>query len=195
MKNSKRHLLCELFVIGLAIVSASGLSAQNTGGQKAKAVAAEEAGAAVAATHSAVGTANERRVQIGAGDLLELRVFDVPEMMQTVRVNDAGDASFSLIGRVHVGDFTPDEARSVIAHKLIEGNYLVDPQVSVIIQEYGSQGVSVLGEGQKPGVYPVLGNQTLLDVISQAGGTTMYAGDSVTIKHKLDGTLLTIPLT
>jgi polysaccharide export outer membrane protein len=52
----------------------------------------------------------------------------------------------------------------------------------------------VLGEVQKPGVYPVLGNRTLLDIISQAGGTTMYAGSSITVKRNSDGRLITIPL-
>jgi polysaccharide export outer membrane protein len=51
-----------------------------------------------------------------------------------------------------------------------------------------------LGEVQKPGVYPVLGNRTLLDMISQAGGTTIYAGSSATIKRKSDGTIIAIPL-
>src|SRR6185295_14841032 len=79
--------------------------------------------------------------------------------------------------------------------KFVDGHYLVKPQVSVLIQQYSTQGVSVLGEVQKPGVYSILGNRTLLDVISQAGGTTMYAGSSVTVKRNSDGTLLTVSLT
>jgi polysaccharide export outer membrane protein len=127
--------------------------------------------------------------------LLEIRVFDNPELTQTIRVTDLGDASLNLIGRLHVGSLTPDEAREAIAHRLVDGHFLVNPQVSVLIQEYGTQGVSVLGEVQKPGVYSVLGNRTLLDVISQAGGTTMYAGSTVTVKRNSDNTLVTVPLT
>jgi polysaccharide biosynthesis/export protein len=135
------------------------------------------------------------RVHIGGGDLLEVGVFDVPEMTQTVRVTDTGDATFTLIGTVHLGNLTTDEARVLIAQKLRDGNFILSPQVSVLIKEYGTQGVSVLGEVHKPGVYEVLGNRTLLDVLSEAGGPTPQAGASATVKRFVDGSVLTIPLT
>jgi polysaccharide export outer membrane protein len=145
--------------------------------------------------NAAAGSASEPKVRVGAGDLLEVRVFDLPELTQTVRVNDLGDASLPLIGSLHLGDLTPVEASDLIAQKFVDGHFLVKPQVSVLIQQYSTQGVSVLGEVQKPGVYSILGNRTLLDVISQAGGTTMYAGSSVTVRRNSDGTLLTVSLT
>ncbi len=137
----------------------------------------------------------ESRLRVGAGDLLAINVFAAPELTQTVRVNDVGDASFSLIGLMHVAGLTTDQVKDAIAAELTDRNFLLHPEVSVLIQEYGTQGVSVLGEVQKPGIYPVLGSRTLFDVISQAGGTTSLAGPTVTIKRNTEGTIITIPLT
>src|SRR5262249_6377478 len=103
-----------------------------------------------------------------------------------VRVNDVGDATFTLIGRLHVAGLSTEETQSFIATKLREGNYILEPEVSVLIREYSTQGVSVVGEVKKPGVYPVLGTQSLLDIISQAGGTTPLAASEITVKR--DGT-------
>ena len=139
-------------------------------------------------------SAARARVQVGAGDLLNVSVFDIPEMAQTIRVNDQGDATLSLVGSLHLAGLTTDEAQALIATKLKAGNYLVDPQVSVFISQYGTQGVSVLGEVNKPGVYEVLGSRTLLDIISEAGGITSFAGPEATVKHA-DGTTITVRLT
>ena len=194
MKNTTQKVFCVLSILVLMVISSDWLFAQGTAKQSANSVV-EQPGQSAAANNSAPGTPSESQVRVGPGDLLVVSVFDTPEMGQTIRVDELGDASLSLIGRVHVGDLTPDEVRDASALKLVEGHFLVNPQVSVLIQEYGTQGVSVLGEVQKPGVYPVLGNRTLLDMISQAGGTTMYAGSSAIIRRKSDGTIVSIPLT
>lgn len=123
------------------------------------------------------------RVRIGPGDLLAVTVFEVAELTQAVRVSDTGDATFTLIGRHHVAGLTTDDTQALIARLLKEGNYIIDPQVSVLIQEYSTQGVSVVGEVKRPGMYPVLGNQGLLDVISEAGGMTEMAGSEITVRH------------
>jgi polysaccharide export outer membrane protein len=195
MKNMNRKLYVEFPMLFLMVASSGSLFAQSNAQQTAGSRAVQTQDVTAQATSARPVPASELQLRVGPGDLLEVHVFENPEMTQTVRVNDLGDASFSLIGRVHVGELTPDEARDVIAQRLVAGHFLMNPQVSVLIQEYGTQGVSVLGEVQKPGVYSIVGNRTLLDIISQAGGTTMYAGSSVTIKRNSDGQLLTIPLT
>jgi polysaccharide export outer membrane protein len=139
-------------------------------------------------------SAARARVRIGAGDLLNVSIFDVPEMTQTIRVNDLGDATLSLVGSLHLADLTTAEAQAFIAKKLKAGNFLVNPGVSVLISEYSTQGVSVLGEVTKPGVYQVLGSRTLLDIISEAGGITSFAGSEATVKH-VDGSTATVRLT
>ena len=125
---------------------------------------------------------------------MNITVFDVPELAQTLRVTDTGDVTVQLIGVLHVSNLTTDEAGTLIATKLRDGNFIIDPQVAVLISEYSTQGVSVLGEVQKPGVYQVLGTRSLLDIISEAGGTTPAAGPDISVKH-MDGTTATVRLT
>jgi polysaccharide export outer membrane protein len=152
------------------------------------------AGANANALPVAEASGPQSRLRIGAGDLINVNVFDVPEMTQTARVNDLGNASLHLIGSLHLAGMTTDEATVFIAGKLKDGNYILDPQVSVFISEYSTQGVSVLGEVNKPGVYNVLGSRSLLDILSEAGGTTAAAGTDVTVKH-LDGSTASVRLT
>jgi polysaccharide export outer membrane protein len=79
---------------------------------------------------------------------------------------------------------TIEQAQTIIAKDLVSGGFFTQPQVSVFAKEYATQGVSVLGEVQKPGVYPLLGSRTLFDVLSLAGGTTPKAGRVVSITHR-----------
>src|SRR5207245_3962546 len=71
------------------------------------------------------------------------------------------------------------QAAQVIAARLSEGGFFNDPQVTIIQKEYATQGISVLGEVQKPGIYPLLGSHTMLQAISAAGGITVKAGNDV----------------
>jgi polysaccharide export outer membrane protein len=137
----------------------------------------------------------ESLLHIGPGDLVEMKVFNVPELGQDIRVSDQGDASINLIGSVHLAGLTSLQAQELIARKFQEGNFVLNPHVSVMTREYGTQGVSVLGEVKNPGVYQVLGSRSLLDVLSLAGGTTPYADSQATIKRHVDGSVLVIRLT
>ena len=85
---------------------------------------------------------------------------------------------------MHVAGLTPEQAQAIITKKLVAGGFFTDPQVSVFAKEYATQGVSVLGEVQKPNVYPLLGSRRLFDVLSVAGGTTPKAGQVITITHR-----------
>ena len=126
---------------------------------------------------------------IAAGDLLDISLFgtdfacggekDVCE----ARVSASGTIILPLIGEVKVGGLVVAQAKQVIAARLSEGRFFNDPQVTILQKEYASQGISVLGEVQKPGTYPLLGSHTLLQAISAAGGTTVKAGNDVIIIH------------
>ena len=76
------------------------------------------------------------------------------------------------------------QAEQTITQRLMSGEFFAEPRVSVFVKEYSSQGISVLGEVQKPGIYPLLGPRRLFDAISAAGGTTARAGGSVSIRHR-----------
>jgi polysaccharide export outer membrane protein len=125
-----------------------------------------------------------RPVLIGGGDLLKVSILGVPESDQEVRVTEEGNISLNFIGSVHVAGLTTSAAQELIAKKLVAGGFFTKPQVSVFAKEYATQGVSVLGEVQKPGVYPLLGSRRLFDVLSLAGGTSAKAGKVVSITHR-----------
>jgi polysaccharide export outer membrane protein len=124
------------------------------------------------------------RLRIGPGDLLQINVFDEPELTQSVRVSDNGDADLMLIGSIHLEGLTTSQAKANVEDCLRKVDFMLHPSVSITIQEYGTQGVSVLGEVKNPGVYRVLGSRNLLDLISQAGGTTPIAAGEAVIKRR-----------
>ena len=129
---------------------------------------------------------------VGSGDLLAVSVFDVPELSQAVRVSDTGDADFALMGSRRVAGKSTVEVQQIVEKGLREGNFILDPHVTVLIQEYGGQGVSISGEVNRPGKYPIVGSPSLLDVISMAGGFTPLADSRVTIRHKNSNDLVTV---
>lgn len=123
-------------------------------------------------------------LKIAPGDLLHITVFDVPEMTQEVRIGANGQAQLALIGNIELAGLTGAEAADAVAKELRDRKMLLRPQVNVLIKEFASQGVSVFGEVQHPGVYQVLGSRSLLDVISMAGGLTNVADTRITVKRR-----------
>jgi polysaccharide biosynthesis/export protein len=145
---------------------------------------AQEKPVAPAAQSQAEKAAVAVSVEIAPGDLLEISVFDVPELTQQVRVGADGKVQLALLGSTPVAGLTGQEAAEMIARQLREGNFLLRPQVNVLLKEFASQGVSVIGEVKNPGVYQVLGLRSLLDVISMAGGLTTVADTRITVKRR-----------
>ena len=125
-------------------------------------------------------------LRIAAGDLVAVDVFDTAELSAKLRVSEKGDIDLPVAGSLHVGGLTAEEAAVSIEGLLREEKILKHPHVEVFVQEYATQGVSILGEVKNPGVYPELGSHSLLDFISVAGGITPTAGKAVTITHKND---------
>jgi polysaccharide biosynthesis/export protein len=123
-------------------------------------------------------------LRLGSGDLIEVSVYNVPELNTKTRVGSAGDVYLPLIDYVHLAGLSINEAEGAIERRLDEGGFVKNPHVHLFVSEYTSAGVSVLGEVSKPGVYPVLGDQRLFDLISAAGGFTDKAGKSVTVTHR-----------
>ena len=123
-------------------------------------------------------------IRLGPGDLLELKVFNAPELGSTLRVSSAGEITVALIGSLRVAGLTPEQAQSQIERRFRDGGFLRDPHVSILVKEFASQGISVLGEVAHPGVYALLGTPRLLDAIAVAGGTTPRAGKVVLVMHR-----------
>ncbi len=132
--------------------------------------------------------------KIGAKDLLEISVFGLEEMNKTVRVSEDGKITFPLLGEVEVEGLTKTELEKKLS-QLLEEKYLQSPQVTVFIKEYQSKRISVLGAVGKPGPYELLGRQTLLQLISEAGGLTEDAGDDIiVIRQFQDGTSISLKI-
>src|SRR5437868_2047932 len=130
---------------------------------------------------SAVDTSQSTDLLIGSGDLLEVSVLGAPEYKYEVRTNSKGEVVLPFTGAVRVAGLSVEGAEKAIAGRLQQVNAFNDPEVTVFEKDYATQGISVLGEVQKPGIYPLLGPHTLMDAISAAGGTTARAGNVVTI--------------
>lgn len=113
--------------------------------------------------------ASEEDYRIGPDDLLKIDVFQVAELSRQVRVNSRGEISLPLIGTVRVMGLTGQELEALLAHRLAE-RYLVDPQVYVFIEEFISQRVTVEGRVKQPGVYPLKGPTTLIQVMAMSHG-------------------------
>lgn len=121
---------------------------------------------------------------ISYGDLIEVTVFDSPDLTRTLRVNQVGEVELPLGGSLRVKGLTAAEAGRAIAARFKERNILLDPHVSVMIVEYQSQGVTVTGEVRAPGVYPLLTNRTVMDMIALAGGLNENAGKIASVFHR-----------
>lgn len=125
--------------------------------------------------------------RIGAKDLLEIKVFGIDELNQTVRVSEEGKISLPLLGEIEVEGLTQN-GLVLRLEELLREKYLQDPRVSIFIREYQSKRVSLLGAVRTPGPVEILGRQTLLQVISEAGGLTNEAGsDIIIIRQLADG--------
>ncbi len=129
-------------------------------------------------------SAGDSNIRLGTGDLIEVSVYNVPELSTKTRISNAGDVYLPLIDYVHVGGLTIDEAEVVIEKRLDQGGFVKNPHVQLFVHEYTSEGASLLGEVAKPGVYPILGDQRLFDLISAAGGFSERAGKSITVTHR-----------
>ena len=114
--------------------------------------------------------------RIGPSDLLEISVFQVPELSRTVRVNARGALTLPLVGQIQAGGLTGQQLEALLANKLRE-SYLQNPQVSVFIKEFVSQRVTVSGSVNKVGVFPISGKTTLMQAIAMAGGLDKLADE------------------
>lgn len=129
----------------------------------------------------------ESEYRIGPKDLLEITVVGMKEIDRlNLRVSEDGMIALPLIGELNVNNLTRAELEKRLV-QLVGEKYLVNPQVTVFIKEYRSRQVSILGAVEKPGPYELLGRQTVLSMISQAGGLTRDAGNEIIIIRQLDG--------
>jgi len=124
------------------------------------------------------------KVKLGIGDLIEISVFGVPDLSIKTRIGGSGDLYLPLIDYVHVADLTTDQAQELIQKRLEDGGFVRAPHVSIFVDEAASQAITMLGEVNRPGAYPAIGERHLFDLISAAGGLNDKAGHNVTIERR-----------
>ncbi len=125
-------------------------------------------------------------LRIGSGDLIEVTMFENPDLSGRFRVDANGDITVPLIGHVNVQGLTAEEAARLIEKRYVEAQILqpAESQATVFISEYATQGITVSGEVKLSAVYPALGVRMLNDVITAAGGVTITADTKVVITHR-----------
>jgi len=118
--------------------------------------------------------------RIGPGDILRVTVYGHDDLSQTVVVPPGGNFVFPLIGPVAASEATPAEVEGTIAARLAKG-LIREPRVSVVVQEYRSKVVYVVGEVTRPGTYPLAGDTSVVEILSRAGPLSSQAGGEVVI--------------
>jgi len=124
-----------------------------------------------------------QNIPIGPGDLLDIEVFNTPELSGKLRVDQRGQVTLPLGGDVPVQGLTVAQAAKVIQDALVSKNLMLQPTVMVNILEYATEGVTVLGEVRAPGIYTLLGPHSLYDALASAGGATSSEGATIAITH------------
>jgi polysaccharide export outer membrane protein len=119
---------------------------------------------------------------LGAGDLLQVTVFEAKELKATVRVSSRGHVTLPLLGQINIKGLTAREAEIEI-EKGYRAKYIKDPHVSVFVKEHMSKRVTLVGQFKQPGTYEYPSKQTLLDVMALAGGLTDKAGNMVQVRR------------
>ncbi len=121
---------------------------------------------------------------ISRGDLLEITVFDVPEMERHIRVSDAGDVRLPLVHEIQVAGLTTAAASMRIGEALQRGGFVRDPEVTIAVLEFATEDVSISGEVVHPGNFPLRTPRDLMNVLTLAGGMTISADVHVTVRRK-----------
>lgn len=181
-------------------LSATWCMAQNT---NSGAYALQGSAAQNSAKDSSPGTSAPRATgaslmpgnyKIGEGDVLNVNVFDTPEFSGVYAVSDKEEIIFPLLGILKVGGMRANELAILLQTRLVTANILRYPQVNVIVSSFASQGISVLGEVNHPGIYATYGSQRLLDIVSLASGFTPLAGSTALIRHRGEESAETITI-
>jgi len=169
MKNYRLLILvvsCVLFVGACAsTASKSDVSAQNQISQQDVLVGLETLRSSASYT-------------LQPGDLVEIQVFKEEDMTRTLRINGTGSVTFPLVGNVKLAGRTLEEAERILAGRLTD--YLRNPQVSMLVKEYGNKSVYVLGQVKRPSSIEIPPEKplTVLEAISSVGGFTDIANTS-----------------
>lgn len=201
VKSSSPLALSALLAFGIgALLQAMPASAQSTGATSSTAgigmtLLAPSAGSGASlgksglAAGGLVPSAIPRdfaQLRIEPGDLLNVNVYDTPELSSAYRVDSQGNLTLPLCGKVKLQGLTPVDASKLIETTLVDDQILNHPQVNVDVQQYAGEYVTVLGEVALPGRVTTIAPTKLSDILAQAGGLNSIAGTRILIRHGED---------
>lgn len=131
----------------------------------------------------------ERRdYNLGPGDAIRIAVYQNPDLTLETRISESGFISYPLLGRVQLAGLRVDQAEKTIADGLLRGNFIRNPQVTVIVLQVRGNQASVLGQVNRPGRYPLeAAGLKLSDLIAIAGGIAPSGSDVVTLTGTRNG--------
>jgi polysaccharide export outer membrane protein len=165
-----------LSIVALGMLGGCASTASSTASSSATDGAVAQRTGALPAPQVLAAAPNAAQVEyrIGPLDLIEVSVFQVPDLSKTVKVSSSGEIALPLIGNVQAGGKTVAELETEIKQKL-EAKYLQSAQVSVFVKEANSQQVTVDGAVNNPGMVTLNGQTTLLQTIALSGGLAKHA--------------------
>jgi polysaccharide export outer membrane protein len=141
-----------------------------------------------ASAQTAAPSAGATEYRIGAGDVVRVQVFQNPDLSLDTRVTEAGIVSYPLLGPVRLGGLSVTAAEKLIADGLRNGNFVKNPQVTIVVTLVRGNQASVLGQVNRPGRYPLeTADMRLTDLIATAGGTATTGSDLVVLVGTRDG--------
>lgn len=150
---------------------------------------APSAGAQTAPSAAESGAARQAaEYRLGSGDVIRINVYQNPDLTLETRITEAGIVSFPLLGGVRLGGLTVTAAEKTIADGLRNGNFVKQPQVTIVVLQVRGNQVSVLGMVNRPGRYPIeVADMRLTDMLATAGGTAPTGADIVVLTGTRDG--------
>lgn len=122
---------------------------------------------------------------LGPGDVFRMEIVSEKDLPQDYQVASDGSVDFPYLHTVKVGSLEPQQVARLVRKLLIERRFLTDPSVIVSVKEYNSKRVTVLGQVQKPGSFPLTPGLTLIQVLSLAGGFNSIAAGQVNLTRKV----------
>ena len=137
------------------------------------------------ATATAVAATEYR---LGSGDVVRINVYQNPDLTLETRVTEAGIVSYPLLGAIRLGGLSVTAAENLIADGLRSGNFVKQPQVTLVVMQVRGNQASVLGQVNRPGRYPIeVADMRLTDLLATAGGAAQAGSDTVVVTGTRNG--------
>ncbi|MDR2678806.1 MAG: polysaccharide export protein EpsE [Zoogloeaceae bacterium] len=133
-------------------------------------------------------TVDRNDYRLAPGDLIRVLVFQNPDLTLDTRISESGDITYPLVGIVRIGGLSLNDAEMRIANALAAGDFVRSPQVNIVLGQIRGNQVSVLGQVNRPGRYPLeTFNLRVSDFLAMAGGITQVGSDTVIINGERNG--------